>query len=614
MIESIAMSERQIDGFSGTAASRSVAGVALFAVLAGVLLAAVALAAISFASYSVVNGAVESLGLSSTHRAGLFSPAAYHRIVINLRWLAFGAFLAAVLIFRFRGNAEDAIDAIFEDFIGFGAGLCRRAVQFFHADTLHAVVLLFICVEGLALRLRYLFLPVRYDEAFTYLYYARKPLVVGMSFYSAPNNHVFHTVLVHFAVQLLGNHPWAFRLPALGAGILLLPFSYVALGKLYSREAALLAVAFLEASAPLVEYSTDARGYTGICLCFVLLVWLGAELLRAESISRWVCFVGVAAVGFYTIPIMLYPFAMVVVWLAVCAWRLRLGTGFLLRLLSASVATLISVAILYLPVIVVSGPGALFSNRFVQSRSWSYFRSNILQSFAATWKSWNAAIPQAFAILLLVAFVVGAVLERRARRTPASLLVGLVPVALILVGQRVVPFERVWLFLIPIYFGVACVGMVTAARALPQSGRWRESYVVAVVAVLVATALSASVMKTNVVYAADQGKDSEAIAELLKGRLRAGDRVIAEVPLDVPLEYYFGKHMVPTDFLFSDPKVADEFFVVAPIGEAPENVLREIGVPQGTGFGPPELVGRFADTDLSEVRRLNTAGRESENN
>ena len=553
-----------------------------------------------------MNSAVESLRLSSTHKAGLFSRTAYERIIFNLRCSAFGAFLAAALIFRLRKNTENFIHSTFEDFLRFGAELYRRAMQFVHGDVLDASVLLFLCVDGVALRLWYLFQPVRYDEAFTYLYYARKPAVVGMSFYSAPNNHVFYTVLVHFAVLLFGNHPWAFRLPALISGILLLPCSYGTFRRLYGREAALLTVAFLATSAPLVEYSTNARGYSGICLCFVILVWLGKERLLTESLSRWTCFVGVAAVGFYTIPIMLYPFAMVVVWLIICAWRLRLRTGFFLHLASAFVAAVLSAAILYLPVLVVSGRSALFSNRFVQSRSWPYFLSNILQSFASTWKSWNAAIPQPLAITLLLAFIGGAILERRTLRAPASLLVGLIPISLLLVVQRVVPFERVWLFLIPLYFGVASMGIVMTARALPQGVGLRDSNVIAIAAILVSMGLSASLIHANVIYATNEGKDSEAIAELLKGRLKTGDRVIAETPYDVPLEYYFDKHMVPTDFLFCDPKFSDELFVVSQTGQAPESVLNEIGEPVGNGLRSPELIKRFTDTNLFEVGRLKT--------
>jgi hypothetical protein len=410
--------------------------------------------------------------------------------------------------------------------------------------------------------------------------------------------------LVHFAVLLLGNHPWAFRLPALAAGILLLPCSYTAVRRIYGGEAALLTVAFLAASEPLVEYSTNARGYTIICLCFVILIWLGGELLSVESVSRWICFVGVAAVGFYTIPIMLYPLALVVAWISLSAWRLRLGAGFFLRLLVACGATGVAAAILYLPVIVVSGRGALFSNRFVQSRSWPYFFSNILQSFVSTWKGWNAAIPYALAVVVLLAFFLGVVFETRMLRAPASLLVGLIPVALVLAGQRVVPFERVWLFLIPLYFGVASAGMIVLMRALPHGKERLEASSIAGGAILIAIGLSVWLVKTNVIYEADQGKDSETIAELLKGRLKPGDRVIAEAPYDVPLEYYLEKHDVPTDFLFSDVSNSNELFVVSPIGQTPESVLNEMCESAGIALGPPELIGRLEETSLFEVERV----------
>ncbi len=585
--------------------SRTVAKVIYVVLVVGVLLTTIALAATSSASYAFVNGMVESLGLSSTHRTGLFSPTAYRRIIFNLRCSAFGAFFAAALVFRFRTNTESFICLTLEDFLRFGTEMYRRAAQFVHREVLDASVLLFLCLEGFVIRLRYIFQPVRYDEAFTYLYYARKPALVGISFYSAPNNHVFHTLLVHFAVLLFGNHPWAFRLPAFVAGMQLIPCCYAAFRSLYGREAALLTAAFIAVSAPLVEYSTNARGYMGVCLSFVVLVWLGQELLRMQSLSRWLCFVAVAALGFYTIPTMLYPFAMVVVWLVICASRLRLPTKFFFSLLLASVAALLSAAILYVPVLAVSGGGALFSNRFVQSRSWPYFLSNILPSCAATWRSWNAAIPQLLAIVLLLAFIGGAILERRALRAPGSLLLGIIPVSMLLVAQRVVPFERVWLFLIPLYFGVASIGIVIAARAL--QGAWlRNSHIIAIAVILVSIGLSVSLIHTNVVYVTNEGKDSEAIAELLKGRLKSGDRVIAEAPYDVPLEYYFDRRMVPTDFLFSDPATSEELFVICQTGHDPESVLNAFSEPVGNGLRSPELIKRFADTSLFEVGRLKT--------
>jgi hypothetical protein len=115
--------------------------------------------------------------------------------------------------------------------------------------------------------------------------------------------------------------------------------------------------------------------------------------------------------------------------------------------------------------------------------------------------------------------------------------------------------------------------------------------------------LFACLLKTDVIYAHDEGKDSEAIAALLKGRLKDGDRVIAEAPYDVPLEYYFDKQMVPTGFLFSDPKVSPQLFVISPIIQTPESVLGEFSDPVGAGLGSPVLIRRFTDTSLFVVER-----------
>ncbi len=57
---------------------------------------------------------------------------------------------------------------------------------------------------------------MRYDEAMTYVVYASKGLATILVSYTAPNNHILHTVLVHYACALLGPSPWVTRLPCAG--------------------------------------------------------------------------------------------------------------------------------------------------------------------------------------------------------------------------------------------------------------------------------------------------------------------------------------------------------------------------------------------------------------
>jgi hypothetical protein len=58
---------------------------------------------------------------------------------------------------------------------------------------------------GFILRALDLFRGVRFDEAYTYINYARAPLYRALSDYSFPNNHLFHTFLVFLSTRLLGN-------------------------------------------------------------------------------------------------------------------------------------------------------------------------------------------------------------------------------------------------------------------------------------------------------------------------------------------------------------------------------------------------------------------------
>ena len=76
---------------------------------------------------------------------------------------------------------------------------------------------------------------------------------------------------MHLAYLGLGNQPWVLRLPALLGGVLLVPATYALARLLFSPRAAVLSASFVAVSSYLVEYSTNARGYTLQALAFVVL-------------------------------------------------------------------------------------------------------------------------------------------------------------------------------------------------------------------------------------------------------------------------------------------------------------------------------------------------------
>ena len=162
---------------------------------------------------------------------------------------------------------------------------------------------------------------------------------------------------------VFGHEPWAQRLPALTAGVLLVPAGYAAARALASRSAALIAAACIASWPYLVDLATNARGYTILLLVFLLLLWLLPRLARGRDPGAWTAFALLGALGFYTTPLMGLLFGVVLVWLVLSALvelprREWLAQG--MRLAGACAAVGGLALVCYAPPIVLEGPRVAF--------------------------------------------------------------------------------------------------------------------------------------------------------------------------------------------------------------------------------------------------------------
>ena len=90
---------------------------------------------------------------------------------------------------------------------------------------------------------------------------------------------------------------------------------------LFGAAAAIAAAAMVATSPALIEYSVNARGYTILALSFLVAVGCTSYLLERQSLAAWCLWVLSLAVGFFTIPVMLYGFAALVPKQAYCGGR-----------------------------------------------------------------------------------------------------------------------------------------------------------------------------------------------------------------------------------------------------------------------------------------------------
>src|SRR5690606_14433122 len=114
---------------------------------------------------------------------------------------------------------------------------------------------------------------IQYDEAYTYLQYAQSP-ITALFVYTAPNNHLLHSLLVWLSTSFIGDSLIAIRLPALLSGLLAVAMLYRVGRQVLGLEAGLLASSFLVAMPMFGSYFINARGYTLVVFLSLTYFWI----------------------------------------------------------------------------------------------------------------------------------------------------------------------------------------------------------------------------------------------------------------------------------------------------------------------------------------------------
>jgi dolichyl-phosphate-mannose-protein mannosyltransferase len=545
---------------SGTpAARRVVVGVLVFSGLVALALLAISVVPSAALTNRLLGAAGEARGGANTQELATY-------LDLRLR-------LSAALIVAFAVGLW-ALRASFEELVGdLLRGVAWPARLRLSTPGLVGVPVL----VAIGLRVAFLAQPMRYDEALTFNEFASRPLYYGLSFYPDPNNHLLNTLLMHLSYVVLGNQPWVLRLPAFVAGVLLVPATFGLARLLYGQGAAVLAAALVAVSSYIVEYSTNARGYTLQALCFVLLLTLVIVSVRRQHLGALLGAAVVGALGAYTLPTMLYGVAIA------AAWALLQGRLTLRHLAASGLILGLITTLLYLPVLVVSGADKLVSNRFVVPLALPELVPELVRSLAQTWAFWNRDVPWPLAVLLLVGFCITLFFELRMRRVPLGLIAPLVCVVLV-VAQRVAPFERVWLFLLPLYFVIASAGLTRFV-----DGRLLVGVFGLVIGYVTLT--SGSILAST-----ETGTfpDAEAVSRTLTPRLAPDDAVVTQLPASLPeLQYYFPRYGLSTTLLVRPPEEAQNLWIIASPGPSPDR----------PGWLAPQEVQRFAGATLWELRR-----------
>jgi hypothetical protein len=474
----------------------------------------------------------------------------------------------------------------------------------------HALALVLVISVGAGIRLRYLNVPIDYDEAYSFRNFASRPLYQGLSDYSTTNNHLLNTLCMHVAYKLFGQREWALRWHVFAAGVLLIPAAYALARAMCGPAIALAAAAMAASSDVLINYSVNARGYIWVALMTMLLMHASWRLGSRNGTTglAWIAAWLAAVAGGFAAPIMIYAVGGCFGWLIV--GFLREGPSGRARVAGLVLwAMLVALAWvwLYAPGLVFSGVEA-WRHPFVSPLSLAdwYARQHVVWSMAV--ESWtNSLLPSPAAAALCALGILTLMSVREYHRAVSLLIAVLASTWLLMAIQRVAPPPRIFSFLAPVFFVLVAAGVmgpVSLALAL-ICAKHRTSSVgpIRVVSSLVACVLCAVGVYRAVRDPLPGGtrpvlliedvaqrmvgtkpvKRSEdqlwrmsvlrAAAELAS-ELRPGDRVLVALPADLPFHYYAAKHGLAAE-IGGTPQRGQRLFLIIRRDREPRTELEE---------------------------------------
>jgi len=405
-----------------------------------------------------------------------------------------------------------------------------------------------VLLIGVGIRLNYLSRAMYADESYTFLTYASQGIRHIIQDYSQPNNHILHSVGVHLVTDVLGSSPLSIRLVAFLAGVLLLPSIYELGRILYSPRVGLWAMAICSGFPALIMYSVNARGYSLLVLGFIVMVIVGANQLQHARRGNWWLYGGIASLGFFTIPVMLYPVAWVSFWLVLEIVRARQWHNLRGILAGLSFGAFLTV-LWYVPTLRHSGLDALLNHGWITRLSWS----RALQQTPELWSAFRSLLylPLWLIGVMGVSVLVGIVTHAKMSSTHFSIAIGGITLPVLVWLTRTYPYPRTWLFVLPI------VALLMAAGVLRFIAQHKRDLWVEGAGVLVAVGLCAWVLMSGVIYQDRETGDAygahEALADIQQlTPPTAQIGIVANTHLEYALRYYITqtRWQTPPELLF----------------------------------------------------------------
>jgi hypothetical protein len=311
---------------------------------------------------------------------------------------------------------------------------------------------------------------------------------------------------------------------------------------LYGQLAGILTAGCVAALPTFIEFSVNARGYALQWLSVLAVMWFGLVLQENPSLRiGWLGLVVAGVAGMFSIPTTLMAIAGVFGWML--ASTLADGEASELKsslrnvVLTGIAIGLLSL-LLYVPSLVVAGPGALMATSVIEWQQRD-FTKGFERMGQCAWVHWAGGVPTVALWILFGGLVIGLCFHRRVCRHRVPMMIALwLAAAVFALSRHFFAFPRVWSYLLLSTVMTACAGLSLVLTSLAGRSRTRRVVFAGVAVVVLASFVGAGVIKQRVLFASNESGmiiDADAIVDYLSTELRPGDSLVSNAIINYEL-------------------------------------------------------------------------------
>jgi hypothetical protein len=349
----------------------------------------------------------------------------------------------------------------------------------------------------------------------------------------------------------------------------------------------------------------------------LLLTNFAAILVNRQSKAALIAFALTAALGFYTIPIFLYPMAGISLWVFVTyfvtrePWQIKFHK--IAVFLGICILSVLLTIVLYSPVIIFgSGLSSLISNEIVKPLHWSTFLENLDPRMIKAWNKWMMGVGSITENLLSGGFLLSLLLYWKVsnQKLPMQIFLAL-GAAIIVLLQRVTPLPRIWLYLEVFYLMFAAAGLVWLVAFLlnriANTALTEKILGAAVFLICMGMFTNALIVRQQNPVFQDRDLLPEAYAaDYLAEHLTPEDTIVATGPVDIQTAYYLSLHGIPFERFYQrdHPVRIQNALVMLRTNskyKTPESVVDFFKLDQVLDLSASQLVYEYASVQIYSI-------------